>query len=279
MGSSNRLAIALCFTTLLPALAAAQELAWRYDYNLARKESSDKNRPMLLDFVTDHCFWCKKLDTTTFREPAVASVMNQHFVLLKVDADKNPQLAQALRIQSYPTMIIASADGRILTIIEGFVESPKLLDSLHKALGKTAPPAPAVMARAQRTVRARELLAQAREEHRLRQYAGCLEKCELVASGYADLPEGKEAARLAREIKSNPEALAKACEHLNERLSQMYLTLADSWIKRGDSDQAVACLERVQRDFAGTAHAQMAQTKLRELQGRPAIQTDFKKAP
>lgn len=360
---------------------AAQELHWRHDYNSARKESVDKNRPMLLDFVTDHCFWCKKLESTTFRDPAVARVLQQQFVLLKVDAERQTELTQMLKVQNFPTMIIASADGRILTIIEGFVEPAKLLPHLNKAATSGSGAAPEWMARdvreseaaiqqgdfaraigilrgvvehkdehvvkerarqtlaalekraasqlaaanamqakgqlldamdsfaevsrkfagvpaaaeaqaqlatlsnrpelkeRQRTRRARELLAHAREEFRAQQYSSALEKCESLAANYPDLPEGSEAAQLANEIKDSPEYLAKACSHLNERLSQMYLALADSWIKKGNSEQATACLERIQRDFPGSTQAQLAQVKLKELQGKPSLQTDFKKQP
>ena len=44
----------------------------------------------------------------------------------------------------------------------------------------------------QRARRARELLAQARDDFRTQQYLGCLERCETLTSAYSDLPEGGE---------------------------------------------------------------------------------------
>src|SRR5438067_2017254 len=132
--------------TLAPT-ARSQSPAWRYDYNAARKEATDKNRPLVIDFVTEHCFWCKKMDAGTFREPAVAALINDRFVPLKIDAEREAILAAKLQIQSYPTVIIASNDGRILTIIEGYVEGPKLIEQLHKALGPKTGAAPDWMAR------------------------------------------------------------------------------------------------------------------------------------
>src|SRR5207248_8088213 len=40
----------------------------------------------------------------------------------------------------------------------------------------------------QRTRRARELLAQAKEDYRTQQYLCCMERCEVLASTYPDLP-------------------------------------------------------------------------------------------
>ena len=348
------------------------------DYNAARKEATDKNRPLLIDFGTENCLWCKKLDASTFRDPTVAELLNSRFVPIRIDAEQNVQLTQSLKIQSFPTLIIAATDGKILTIIEGYIEAPKLLDQLQKALA--TPVAPDWMARdyldagkaiglgdnsraiallktivednkdlpvqknaqdalaelekqadsrlaharkmedqgqtleamdtlsdlmrryagstaandaksilttlaAKPEIRERQRNRRAkncwrwREEFRTELYNGCLEKCELLTATYADLPEGVEASQIASEIKNNPELLTKACNNVNERLSSLYLSLAESWTKKGKADQASACYEKVQQLFPGTHYAQMAQVKLAQLQGKPTQQTEFKKAP
>lgn len=357
--------------------AAAQTVQWRADYNSARKEAADKGRPILLDFGTENCFWCKKLDAGPFRDPVIVSALNERWVTLKVDAERELALASALHIQSYPTVVLAAADGNILGVIEGFVESPRLLEQLQKATGSLASPewmvrdfqeaAKAVaasdysrgiallqsitrdgqersvqvkarqvlhdleqqaadrLARAklmedrgqgveavdtltellksyagtqaaadaagvlntlaarpelrnlQRTRRARELLAQARDDYRTQQYLGCLERCEVLAAGYADLPEGSEALHMATEIKENTVYLSKACDSLNQKMGAMYLALAESWMKKGDLRQAQACLEKVSVLAPGTPPAEMALVKLGQMQGRQTQQTDFKK--
>ena len=130
----------------------------------------------------------------------------------------------------------------------------------------------------QRSKRARELLAQARDDYRTQQYLGCLERCELLSTSYADLPEGAEARQLAGEVKDNPELLARACDSLNQRMGVMYLTLAESWMKKGDARQAQLCLERVMQAAPGTRQAEQAQVQLARLQGTsPTQQAEYKK--
>src|SRR5437764_7007061 len=90
--------------------APAQSVQWRSDYNAARKEATEKGRPILLDFGTENCMWCKKLDHTTFREPSVVALINESFIALKVDAEREPILTQALRIQTYPTLVVAGPE-------------------------------------------------------------------------------------------------------------------------------------------------------------------------
>jgi thioredoxin-like negative regulator of GroEL len=358
--------------------APAQQVQWCPDYNTARKEASEKGRPLLIDFGTENCFWCKKLDLTTFHDPAVVALLNEQFVALKVDAEREPSLTQSLRIQQYPTMVLAGPEGRILGVLEGYQEAPQLAEQLRKvAAGYFTPEwmarnyqeaAKAVLAsdysravgllksitqdgkdrsvqvkarqvlqdleqqaagrlaRAkslqdrgqsseaaevvtellrsyagtqaaadgaallttlaaspelsdqQRRRRARELLAQARDDYRTQQYLGCLERCELLTGGYSDLPESAEAQQLANEIKENPPLLARACDSLNQRMGAMYLSLAESWLKKGQPLQAQLCLEKVLQAAPGTRHAEQAQVQLARLHGAGATQqAEYKK--
>jgi hypothetical protein len=77
------------------------------------------------------------------------------------------------------------------------------------------------------------MLAAAREEFRTKQYADCLDKCERIVVRFADLPEAKEAAALADDIKGDPDRLAVASEQHDERTATTYLTLAEAWAKKG----------------------------------------------
>src|ERR1051326_6143435 len=127
-------------TLMLPAVRGqGPALAWRTDYNAARREATEKKRPVLLDFVTENCFWCKKLDSTTLRDPTVIALLNDQFVPIRIDAEREPTLAQRLQISSYPTMLLAAPDGRIITIVEGYLEANKLLAQLNATIAATSP--------------------------------------------------------------------------------------------------------------------------------------------
>ena len=124
---------------------------------------------------------------------------------------------------------------------------------------------------------ARELLDQARDDYRQKKYLSCLDHCETLKDNYAELPESAEANKLAAEIKANPDWTKQACDQMGERLSTLYLTLAETWLKKGQPQQAALYLERVIRTFPGTRQAETAQTQLSAIQGRPTVQTEFKK--
>src|SRR4051812_12059200 len=58
------------FCILTSAIARAQEVSWRNDYNRARQEAAEKGVPLLIDIGTENCYWCKQLDLRTFKDPA-----------------------------------------------------------------------------------------------------------------------------------------------------------------------------------------------------------------
>ena len=118
---------------------------------------------------------------------------------------------------------------------------------------------------------ARELLAGAREAFRVEQASAtaCRSVSRLPRS-IADLAEGKEAAGLAAEIKANPERLAAACEQMNQRTASMYMTLAESWTKKGQTAEAIACLEKVTKLCPKSTHADTAQAQLAKLRTNTA---------
>src|SRR5438105_7158727 len=119
---------------------SAQEIDWRTDYRKARQEAAEKNRPMILDVGTEDCYWCKQLDQRTFHDPAVIALLNERFIPLRVNAQLSPDLAQALRIQSYPTIVFANAEGKILGYQEGFVEAPRMKELLQRAVTLVSTP-------------------------------------------------------------------------------------------------------------------------------------------
>jgi tetratricopeptide (TPR) repeat protein len=360
-----------------PIRAADKEVTWRADYDVARKEASENGRPVFLEFHTEECFHCRRLEAGPLRDPAIVALLNERFVPLRVDASKSPKLTEALRIQAFPTMIIASADGKIIAFLEGYQEAKPLFEHLQRALAVQTPDWMArdfqeaskaigtgdyakavsllkgiiedgkdkvVQTKAksvldeveqqaagrlvrvkqlqdkgqyaeamdllaeliaryagtrpaadgaklltglaerpefkanQRSRRALDLLAQAREAFKAEKYTAALELSEILETTYKDLPEGRQGADLAGSIRSSPDKLALACEHLNERLASMYATLGETWLKKGERDLAAANFERAVRAAPASLVARDAQLKLTSLSNKPsAIPTGYQK--
>jgi len=121
------------------AIAEEKPLAWRTDYDVARKEATEKGLPLFVKVFSDSCVHCQRLDAGPLRNPAVLELLSQRFVPLLIDGTKSPKLVEALHIQAYPTMIIATTDGKIFAFLEGYREAPALTDQLQRALAVETP--------------------------------------------------------------------------------------------------------------------------------------------
>jgi hypothetical protein len=255
--ASGLLAVAALAAGLPARAADPAAVQWRTNYNAARKEAQEKRLPLLLEIGTDDCTHCRRQDATTFRDPEVVSLLNNQFIPLRVDGNKEVALIQALRVQVYPTTVLAAADGKVLGFLQGYVSAEQLRDQARRVVSSADPPP--------RPFRSQELLAAAREDFQAKRYADCLDKCELIAAQFTDLSEGKEAAALAAEVKGDPKRLAAASDQLDERAATLYLTLAEAWEKKGRPREAEAYLEKAVRVRPVGKLAELARTRLASL--------------
>lgn len=274
---------ALCLT--LPALAqpaqtAATQITWRTDYNTARKEAAEKGLPLLVVLGSDDCVYCRKLEAGPLKDPTVTNLIATSFIPLKVNASRTPELAKALKVQLYPTTVLAGPDGKIHAFIEGYVEADRIAEQLKRTATQVITPERIAREELQKRQSrlAHDLLAAARDDFRAERMYDCMQKCEQLTTGFAELPEAKDATAILDDIRGNPERLAKACEQMNDRTAATYLTLAESWVKKGQNTEAALCLKKVIALCPNTKHADTAYSELTKLQGKtPAIPTGLTK--
>jgi thioredoxin-related protein len=134
-----RIIAAVSLLSTGPAVAADKPVEWRTDYDAARKEAIEKDRPVFLEFQTEECYHCRRLENGPFKDPALAGLLNDRFIPLRVDGTKSPRLVGALKIQAYPTMIVAAPDGKIIAFLEGYHDAKPLIDHLQRSLALNTP--------------------------------------------------------------------------------------------------------------------------------------------
>ena len=364
----------------LPAAPAAMpaKLVWRTDYNSARREATEKGLPLIVVIGTQECFYCRKLEAGPLRDPAIVKLITTNYIPLKLDATRSPDLAKKLRVQMYPTTVLAGSDGKIHAFIEGFIEADRFGEQLKRTLNVVSTPdwaardfneaskalaggdfpravtllrgivkeaaskpvgvkanellaevekvAAGKLAQAKHLAQngqtqqamdilagavkqfagtqaasdaammlaglaeqpaelqkkrlqiARDLLALARDDFRSDRMYDCMQKCEQLTIGYPELAEAKDAAALLADIRGNPERLARACEQMNDRTAAMYLALAESWTKKGQTAEAESCLKKVMALSPNSRSAEVAQAELVKLQSKtPAVPTGLTK--
>jgi hypothetical protein len=61
----------------------------------------------------------------------VVPILNDGFVPVSIDVDRHEQLAKQMRIESVPTVLILSPEGRVLQRVTGFQSPTQLLQRIE----------------------------------------------------------------------------------------------------------------------------------------------------
>ena len=114
----------LCAAVLLPVLAAgglavaadeADRKAGQADpkiaWNTENPSIGDGQKPVLLYFTADWCAPCKVMDEKVWGDDAVAAEAAD-YVAVKVDFDKQQDIARRFGVNAIPATLIFSADGQ-----------------------------------------------------------------------------------------------------------------------------------------------------------------------
>ena len=214
-----RRAVAVAIVLLSGAAGYGQDVRWRHDYPAARKEAAAAGKPLLLDFGTEACTWCRKLDATTFRTPAVVELINDRFIPVKVDGDKDAWLTRAAGVEAFPTLVFLSPEGKVLGRQDGYADAGKLLPILRQVLpGKPVAPAKSPSP-------ATDLLAQAKADHDAGRYLACIERCDRLLAAHGTGPEAAEARRLSAAITADPAKWGRVTGQLQSDLTALHKTL------------------------------------------------------
>jgi len=130
----------LCVSMTVSSAYAA--ITWAGNLNSALREAKSKNKPVMADFYTDWCGWCKKLDRDTYADPEVANLAKR-FICVKVNGDKYPDLVSKYGVSGYPTIIFLDPAGNKTNAIVGYVNAEGMLSRMNAVLSSLPAEKPA----------------------------------------------------------------------------------------------------------------------------------------
>lgn len=156
MSSKIRLSLIVAFSILAFAWVIGSVFAqggespgksaieWRTDYEAALAEAKKDGKLVVVDFHATWCGPCKMMDRTTFKNEKVVARL-AGFVPLKIDVDKQRDVAAKYGITGMPTLAVLNADGSPVGGATGYQDADGFLALLDKTAGarpgtqKTAP--------------------------------------------------------------------------------------------------------------------------------------------
>jgi len=131
---SKKISLLLFFiAALVLILPQAYAIDWKYNFQDALKLAKSQHKPIMVDFYTDWCGWCKKLDSDTYSDPKVKAAAEK-FVCVKINAEKEQALTSKYAIAGFPTIVFLDRDGNLISKITGYLPPDKFLANMNKIL-------------------------------------------------------------------------------------------------------------------------------------------------
>jgi thioredoxin-related protein len=131
-----RRGLVLLMTVLAVANAACRQgtskIWFKGDLEAARAEAGRRDTVVMIEFYTDWCNWCRRLEADTFSVLAVRSELEQ-IVSLRRDAEKEgAELAARFGVDSYPTLIFLDPAGNEMDRIIGYLPPEPFLKRVER---------------------------------------------------------------------------------------------------------------------------------------------------
>ncbi len=86
-------------------------IKWKEWSRATFDEAAATNRLVLLDLSAEWCHWCHVMDQTTYSDPEVIRTINDHFIPVRVDIDKRPDISERYNRGGFPTTAFLSEKG------------------------------------------------------------------------------------------------------------------------------------------------------------------------
>jgi uncharacterized protein len=118
-------------------------LHWQPWSDAAFTQARKEHKFVLLDLEAVWCHWCHVMDEITYRDPVVIRLLQQRYVLVKVDQDARPDISNRYEDYGWPATVVFAADGSEIVKRQGYVP-PRPMSSMLQAIIDDPSPGPSV---------------------------------------------------------------------------------------------------------------------------------------
>ena len=103
----------LLMILVLINISLASEIKW-LSFKEGLEKAKKERKLIIIDIYAQWCHWCNVMENTTYRNKTVIEKIEEDFIPVRVDAEKEPDINKRYNQGGLPTTVILSPDGNIL---------------------------------------------------------------------------------------------------------------------------------------------------------------------
>jgi thioredoxin-related protein len=100
--------------------AVSQEIQW-HSYGDGMYRGKFEKKKVFIHFYANWCPACKQMEKNTFKDPGVIASLNENFIPIKVNTDREQETATIFRVRALPDNWFIAEDGEIIGHQPGFI--------------------------------------------------------------------------------------------------------------------------------------------------------------
>lgn len=127
----------------LSGQSAEPALHWNSWSDAIFAQARAEHKFVFLDLEAVWCHWCHVMDEVTYRDSDVIRLLNRSYLLVKVDQDSRPDIANRYQDWGWPATIVFAADGSEIVKRQGYMP-PRPMASMLQAIIDDPSPGPSV---------------------------------------------------------------------------------------------------------------------------------------
>ena len=111
-------------------VSSTEKIKW-LSYDEGIKQGKQEGKKVFISFYADWCTFCEKMEKETFRKNEVVGFVNENFVAIRVNSDKEAEIARKYFVRGLPMTWFMDANGEKISSIPGYIPPDMFMQVLN----------------------------------------------------------------------------------------------------------------------------------------------------
>lgn len=124
--------VIVTLTLLLPIDTMASDSIKWFSYQEGMVAGRIAKKKVFLHFYANWCVYCRKMAKETFQDPSVISYLNENYISIRVDFDKEGDIVSQYGVRGLPSTWFLTQTGERIGNVPGYIPPQALLSMLKE---------------------------------------------------------------------------------------------------------------------------------------------------